>query len=386
MTIHRLTDKDFEQAFQLSCYAFQVENPDDHRQRAQKAWDRSINIGATENGQLLSKLALLPLAVHIHGKTMPMGGLAGVASYPEQRRKGHVRQLLGHTLQTMRAEGHLLSYLAPFSVSFYRKFGWEILCEKTTYTLNAKQLPKPLPIADGKLERVDPSDPRICAVYEKRLCHGMLVRDPQWWDHLQNGAYKAKKAVLYIDAAGEPSAYMIYTIQKRNFTTEELIFGDQKGLNALFAFIGQHDSMADTAELTVPAAEGLSYFLPDAKTKAETIPYFMARIVDVAPFFQAYPFLADGQGDFVFRISDPVAEWNDRLFAFSVKNGKAHPTTVGGDEPVFETDIQTLTALMLGYKRPTFFKHAGFIRGDEKALQDFFRLIPGEQPALVDFF
>ncbi len=52
-----------------------------------------------------------------------MGGVAGVATYPEYRRSGYVKELLQHSLQTMKKDGYTVSMLHPFAVSFYRKYG-----------------------------------------------------------------------------------------------------------------------------------------------------------------------------------------------------------------------------------------------------------------------
>ena len=58
-----------------------------------------------------------------------MGGIAGVATWPENRRQGHVSTLLKHALQEMKSKGQTLSFLHPFSIPFYRKFGWELYAE-----------------------------------------------------------------------------------------------------------------------------------------------------------------------------------------------------------------------------------------------------------------
>lgn len=55
-----------------------------------------------------------------------MGGIAGVATWPENRRGGLVSKLLSKALARMNEEGQVLSCLHPFSVPFYRKFGWEL--------------------------------------------------------------------------------------------------------------------------------------------------------------------------------------------------------------------------------------------------------------------
>src|SRR5690606_40607540 len=66
----------------------------------------------------LSRLSLLPLEVWIGGRKLAMGGVAGVASWPDARRQGGVRRLLQHAFGRMRENGQSLSMLAPFSFAF----------------------------------------------------------------------------------------------------------------------------------------------------------------------------------------------------------------------------------------------------------------------------
>ena len=57
--------------------------------------------GIMEGEDLAAKLHLIPFHIYI-GKKFKMGGVAGVATYPEYRRSGYVKELLQHSLQTMK--------------------------------------------------------------------------------------------------------------------------------------------------------------------------------------------------------------------------------------------------------------------------------------------
>ncbi|WP_078393109.1 GNAT family N-acetyltransferase [Shouchella patagoniensis] len=383
MTIQRLTDAEFEAAFQLSCYAFQVSDAEERRTASRASWKNAIHYGEVVNGNVQAKLDILPFQVNVYGKSMPMGGIAGVASYPEYRRKGLVKKLIIHALDSMRSQGQLLSYLNPFSVPFYRAFGWEILCDEMTYTLNKHQLPKATPLTTGRISRVSFFDPLIRAVYERRQTHGMLERESWWWEEL-NRKYKSHTTAVYQNEDGEPTAYIVYQIEEDHFETEEMIYNDMNGLNALLSFIGQHDSMIKTAELPAASADALHYFLPDPKTKAETSPYFMARIVDVKAFLTQYPFVIRSGGYYTIKINDPYASWNQATFDLSLeKQIRCEPITTA---PQLEMSIQTLTGLLLGYQRPSFYLKQGLIHGDLAIILAFFNHLPNEAPVLFDSF
>lgn len=386
MTIRQLTDDEFEQAFQLSCYAFQVNDPEELRPSAHLSWNEATCYGDVSNGEVLAKLDLLPFHVDIHGKSIQMGGIAGVASYPEQRRKGLVKQLIVHTLKEMRVKGQLLSYLAPFAVGFYRKFGWEMAFDETTFTLEPIQLPKPNPLLEGQIERVPFSDKRIRTIYKNQQSHGMLIREEWWWKSLER-KYSKHYTAIYTDQSGTAIAYIVYQVKNRQFETAELLYTEPAGLAALLSFIGQHDSMIDSAEITTPSSDSLNYFLPDPKTKAEIVPYFMTRIVDVQAFLVEFPFLNSEGGNHTLQIEDTFAEWNNKIFSLNLNSGNVSCEVITNVEaPSIKMSIQTLTGLMLGYRRPSFYIKQGLINGDTKEIEFFVRHIPDEAPALVDFF
>lgn len=384
MDVHQLGIEDFEQSYDLGCYAFQVTDKEEQREKAKRAWDQAhaAHFALKHRDTIQAKLTLLSLKVNLHGRTVPMGGIASVASYPEGRRQGHVKHLLHHALFTMKENGQVLSYLAPFSVPFYRKYGWEIFCDEVSFELTEKQLPKPAPVYDGIIERVSFNDPRIRTLYQHQCSHGMLVREDFWWRNLAE-KYASFHTALYTDDSGTPAAYMVYQVKENKLEVNELIYNDIAALEAIFSFIGQHDSMIQSASIPATGADTLHYFLPDPHTKAEVSPYFMARIVDVEGFMSVFPFA--GKGHFTFTITDEFAEWNNQTFSLSV-DGNHISCIKTEDTPQFSLTIGTLTGLLLGYRRPSFYLKSGQITGEAKAITSFCQFIPGNEPGLIDFF
>lgn len=382
--IKRLTANDFDEAFDLSCYAFQVTDKEEKREKERTSWNQSneAHFATLHNDRIQAELTLLSLQVNLHGSSFPMGGIAGVASYPEQRRQGHVKKLLHHALITMKEAGQAISYLAPFSIPFYRKYGWEIFCDEITYKLNEKQLPKPTPLINGKIERVSFSDERIRTVYQLQCSHGMLIRDEAWWNKLEQ-KYNSSHTALYSDQSGSPAGYIVYQISNNKFEINELVYTNITALEAVFSYIGQHDSMITSIEIPATGANTLHYFLPDPHTKATVSPYFMARIVDVEAFLTLFPF--KNQGQFIIQVTDSFADWNNLTFELTIKGDQTRCTQTEA-QPHFHLSIETLTGLLLGYRRPTFYLNTGLISGDAEMINSFFEAIPDNEPSLIDFF
>lgn len=111
MEIRQLHPEEFDDSMNLSEYAFQYKLPSGKRAEAKERFKPERVWGAFEEGNLEAKLTLLPLQVYIQGRVVPMGGIAGVATWPENRRQGHVAKLLTHTLETMNKAGQTITYI-----------------------------------------------------------------------------------------------------------------------------------------------------------------------------------------------------------------------------------------------------------------------------------
>src|SRR5699024_3959045 len=133
---------DYESIFALSEFAFQYKfNADELEQKKQEA-SRQIIWGMMNEDEIAAKLHLIPLSVYINGKELDMGGVSSVATWPEYRRNGMVKQLLHHSLTYMKRHGQTISYLFPFSFAYYRKYGWELTFSQKEYKIPMERFSK----------------------------------------------------------------------------------------------------------------------------------------------------------------------------------------------------------------------------------------------------
>ena len=71
-----------------------------------------------------SCLGVLPIRARFDGRIVELGGIGGVASLPQYRRKGGIRALMNAVLRDMYERGFVFSGLYPFSRAYYKKFGY----------------------------------------------------------------------------------------------------------------------------------------------------------------------------------------------------------------------------------------------------------------------
>ncbi|MEH7444635.1 GNAT family N-acetyltransferase [Bacillus sp. JJ1122] len=391
MEIKVLSEKDFMQSMKLSMYAFQYQVPEkDIPKRLEKLKQHRL-LGIFEGEELASKLHILSLRIKLGKMDWKMGGIAGVATYPEHRRKGYVNGLMKKSLEVMYEENHIVSFLHPFDIHFYRRFGWEIISDFRTIQIGKNDL-KPIGDYTGKIKRYqqESHSPDIELVYDQYAARhsAMLERDLSWW---QNSIYGSQTAAVYYNSQNEPTGYLLYDISDQVMKVEEYVPLDHEARLGLWNFICQHDSMVDRVEMRLSVHEPFPYFLSIPKLKTEVYPYFMGRIVNAKKAIESYPFHDDGNKVFL-HLEDSMATWNNGTFLIGGEEGvtfypvKAGSSCVKPPQRGLQLNVKALTALLFGYKRPLELYDMDMIRGNFEEVEDLEKKIPLFKPFFYDFF
>lgn len=390
MELRQLRSDEFEISTKLSEYAFQYTLTPEQRESNQKHFKPERFWGIFDGEELQAKLTIIPLQVYVHGNKFDMGGIAGVATWPENRRQGHVSTLLKHALQEMKSKGQTLSFLHPFSIPFYRKFGWELYAEYKKYTIPVSKFPRKVEVP-GRIVRGVTDIPTLDGMYQAYASryNGTLVRDEAWWTRfvLQGDNH----SVVYYSAEGKPTGYALYELKDKDLVCDEFVYLNEEARSALWTFFGNHDSRIEQVTMTmVPGDDQLPFMLPDPRVTQEIVPYFMARIVDLKSFVEQYAFEAHQEAVMTIQVEDSVAPWNAGRWRLSVnQEGKAELSelpTDQGEQADLTTDIQTLSALFTGYKRAQALHAIHRLNGNPKALTQLETMIPAGQTYLMDFF
>lgn len=385
MNVIRLKEDKFREALRLSEYAFQYKVDEDRLQQQLTKMKESHEVyGIMEGENLAAKLHLIPFHIYIGKEKFKMGGVAGVATYPEYRRSGYVKELLQHSLQTMKKDGYTVSMLHPFAVSFYRKYGWELcanllVCHMTKSDLVMKKQ------VNGTVKRFNKENhqeevEKLYETFAERFS-GMLVRNEKWW--LQ-AVYDDLTLAIYYDENKTAAGYMLYKIENYKMTVEEFVPLHNEARNGLWNFICQHDSMIKDLEMTVSENEPFLYTLQEPRVKAEIKPYFMRRIVDVEQFLKQYELNWNNvQQEVILHITDSFAQWNN----ITVRLANHEITII--EEPIdkgIKLDINALSTILFGYKRPLELNELELISGSEEEIRAFENVVPVRKPFIYDFF
>jgi predicted acetyltransferase len=387
----------FQQFNELLRYVFQVTKKDlqmvgwEEREIAlakKPVLDQADVIGWFDGEKLVSQLAVYPFQVNIFGRTFEMGGLTGVGTYPEYANMGLMNKLMRQALADMQLRKQSISYLFPYSIPYYRRRGWEIISDKMTFEVRDVQLPK-IKIVPGYVERLDIEHSDVRTVYKlfSSKMHAAMIRNDLAWDEYWRWDVDELTAAVYYDHKHQPHGYLLYWISEDVLHIKEMVYMDQEARIGLWNFIGAHFSMVSKVVGNIFMNEPLAFWLEDGDIKETISPYFMARIVDAKQFIEQYPFIATGTNrKLTLKLDDPMLEWNQGTFTLYVSGDGQGKFFQSEDPPAVSLDIQTLTTMLLSYKRPSYLAAISRIEGDELAVEVLENIIGRQTPYFSDYY
>lgn len=386
-----------DQYSKLLRYVFQVTENDLH----QVGWeDKEIKkmksptlkkahvLGWFDNENLVSQVAVYPMKVRIFNHTYDMGGLTGVGTYPEYSNQGLMHKLLIQALSDMRDRKQIISYLYPYSIPYYRRKGWELISDKIVYEISDYQLPKRQPVP-GEVRRVEIENDTLKEAYQRYAMqtHGALLRDSLAWNEYWLWDTDDIIAAIYYNENDEPDGYVIYWIADEIFHIKDMIYINQEARLGLWNFIGAHFSMISKVIGNTFTDEPLAFLLEDADIKETISPYYMARIVDVEQFIAEFPFKPDTtEREWTFYLDDPLLHWNEGSFLLEISKSGVGKLTRVQEKSSDKIDIQTLTTMLLGYKRPDYLQKIGRIHCSPETVDMLEDAIEQQTPYFSDYF
>lgn len=345
-------------------------------------------IGWFDNDTLVSQVAVYPMEVQIFGKKYAMGGLTGVGTYPEYSNMGLMYRLLEQALKNMRKKGQYICYLYPYSIPYYRRKGWEIISDKISYEIKDYQLPKNRQVP-GSVQRVKTESEEVEKTYARYAAHthGAIIRDELAWNEYWLWDKDDIMAAIYYNEKGEPDGYIIYWIENEVFYIKDMIFNNEEARTGLWNFVSAHFSMIDRVEGNTYTDEPLAFLLEDASIKEVISPYYMGRIVDFQAFIADYPFKPMGiDWEWRFTMTDPLMECNRGSFLLRIsKDGKGEAKRIE-EQCSDQISIQTMTTMLMGYKRPVYLSKIGRIQAEEDVIDMLEYAIEQETPYISDYF
>lgn len=354
--IRELTPEEAVRAQELFAIAFEQPmerpaQPDDGGLRRWAAFDDGT-------GEMMSTLCVTDFDLNFDGRTCKMGGIGGVATLPQFRRRGGIRECFQAMLPALYAKGYDFSYLYPFSTGYYRKFGYECCVQKYHAAVDLGLLaPKK---TDGVLRLAESGNPMteairaVDAAWEGR--YNMMVRhreEDYKWTREQDPAVKQAFTYVYFAPDGTPKAYTTFTKEDqsdgRNLVCSRFFFTGREGFWGLMGLFKSLSSDHRLVKLTLPVQAAMQYLMPEWSMGAvswSVQPAGMVRVVNVESVLKKAAYIGDG--GLTLQIRDPQIAENNRSFHLYFKEGRADRVEDAQLNPDVVLSISAFSALISG--------------------------------------
>lgn len=393
--IRRLNPGDISRANELFAIAFEQPmerrpaEPEDGRFHRWAAF-------ADDTEEMMSTLTVTDFSIQFDGHACKMGGIGGVATLPQYRRRGGIRGCFQAMLPDMYAAGYDFSYLYPFSTGYYRKFGYEC-CVQKLHTAVDLGLLRPLEtdgylrLAEGEKSLTD-AIRAVDSVWEARCNMMVLHREEDYkWTREQDPAVRQEFTYVYYSASGAPKAYTSFTkadqTDGRNLVCSRFCFVDREGFTGLMGLFKSLSADHRLVKFLLPASAAMQYLLPEWSMGAavwSVQPAGMARVVNVKSVLEKAAYVGDG--GLVLQILDPQIGENNRAFAVRFAGGRAvlvEETTAAPDAVLSISVFSALIAGACEFSEAAEWMDGLEVRRPADALSQVFRRKP---MMIVDYF
>ncbi len=360
MEFRKIEEKEQEQVVFVISQAFFSDCESEKKQIVKDRFRYEDFIGAfTENDKLVAIVKTEPHFMWLDGNSVKSGGICYVASLPEYRREGIISNLMKNTCEEMYDNQYVMSYLYPFSHTYYRKFGYELCCNTKVLHANPKDLLKltfegsALQFEPGE-DGTDPED--IIHIYNAFASQFniMLDRDAwQWEKHLEHDPIKTKtRTYIVYDKNKKANGYFTYTYDLKGHTAEinicDIAWIDYGGMYNLFAFIGHFFGNVKEIVLDVPPTMIPEFLWEEPlDITIKTRPNGMARVINAKMSLISLKKPTE-EGEFSIKIHDEFLSQNNASYKVSWKDGKTEVKEYSGDCDI-ECSILALAQILTGF-------------------------------------
>ncbi|WP_436901364.1 GNAT family N-acetyltransferase [Halovenus halobia] len=389
-TFRRVSASDRRRYNEILRYAFAPEQGPLQDDSGNQTWPPEVTdpYGLYENDELRSTCKLYDLTAWLRTGYEQIGGLGAVATPPEDRNQGYVRALAREALAAFEERGAALVTLWPFSTEFYAQFGWTVADYRAHYECSPDLLPR----ADtaGQMRGVEAPDWAQLQSAERAHSEGLalsLQRSPAWWRErtLTNWDGGPEPYIYGYERDGEIDGYLVYTVDEtETLSVNTLAAADERAYSALLDFLGSHGAQIDTIEFSRPTEDLLDRVERPEDVECTIKPGAMVRAPSV--------FALDGLGwpdaalDCTIAVSDPLEAGEHTVANLSVADGRLH--VEGSDrEPAVETDIGTLSTLVVGTQNTARARRLGTLTvRDDAVLDELSAAFEPQRVSLGEFF
>ena len=391
MEIKLVSEPDYEQVHRLRDYSFTNKYVGARRDDFQYWIEHSATIGAYDQQMLIGQLLVLPLNMTVHSVNYKMGGIGFVATYPEYRNQGIMKKLMIRSLEEIRKNNQFISVLAPFSVSFYRHFGWELFFDKLHYSIPTEAFPQ----FGNQIDKVkrfsfEWMDEEVFQEIQQFHNHqalvrnGGMLRNAAWWKRIERRESSSHFAAYFEGDAIE--GYIRYEIKNLTFTIKDFLAKNTRAEQAIWRFITSHKASVYTIEGDTSNTNHFGFHFDQPQFKKEVLHEAMVRIVDVLEFLKSYSW-GNFDHPLYLSIQDSFAPWNEKLYRINKdKKIEIIEESLEDEKHILSLPINIFSSMIVGYLSVNEALVYAKYSLDKETEENWRRAVPINPPSFFDYF
>ncbi len=284
-------------------------------------------LGAFNDGKLIAGVEVFDFKCNYCGNILNSIVLSGICSQPEYRRMGGIREIFNELGKTAMENDITFGFLAPFSISYYEKFGFANLNRAFAIKVPFENLKHISRCTDVELYTGEQID-EICELHYKCAMKEnlMTLRDDEkhFCDKpLENADY----TYIHRNSSGEADGYVRFRVNRPdNVYVEEMFVLTPEALNGLVGFLRNYDGIAKKL-IVRKQYQGSAFACLADRIDGVTYEYqggFAGRIYNLKKLLEsnAYP---EKHGRFSILSLDEL-EQNKGIFEVEYENGNVTVT------------------------------------------------------------
>jgi predicted acetyltransferase len=333
------------------------------------------------------------------GRSIPMSGIFGVATLPEYRGGGVMRQVVSSVMREAHDRGTPITVLYPAVLGPYRSLGYEIAGTINEHRLRIDAIPAGIGDASAVREYTPEDLPAVRACWSRAMRDANGTTDPDgdaWWVHrtLNADMDPTLRAVVVPSVDGDGIEAFASFVRTHAEGALDVAFGlecealaavTERGLRSLLAYFRGYRGLGQWVQWVGAPNEATAMLIPEHGVLHQWRYPWMLRLLHVDEALRARGWPAGARTDVVFGVDDPMFPANAGPWRLSVAGGEAEVVRADGVDAKPLT-IGTLSAMFSGYLRPHDAVRVGLMDGNDPAVQSLATLFAGPDPWTGFFF
>lgn len=385
LTMRDLTSDDLGAAFDIRSRSFGRLSPslrDWWDGMQQETIREHRTIGAFDGDLLLAHARVRPYQQFWGGRSLAMGGVAGVVVAPDARGRGVGTRLMKAVAHRSLELGDLVSALYPATIPLYRGLGWEIAGAQYRLTMSADALRtlggRQVSLRTATASDVGPFLQTLRDRYSAERANGPKLPTPsEAREQLTDEA-----TMSYFTHGGHVS----YEWSNEELVVSYLSADTPQIARALWSVVGSGSSIVKNVVAYVAPDDPIHLLLPEEVAHQMYLKRWMLRVLDAQKAIAERGFPPAVTGSAALVLTDPLLPGNAGSWRLEVSGGRGSLTRTEAADTGLRLGPNGFSALYAGTALHRL-RAAGLAAGGEQAADELLEAAFAGSPAyLLEYF